>query len=172
MVDPQEANHRMEEAAAMDETTATEEQEASNSAFAKLFGMCFDGSEAYQREQSRYLREFAPAMIGYIVTMFAVMFVVDKDSDSALNYLILLPAIPVAMMAWVVYRSVQRVDEYARMIQLNSMAIGFGIAMVGLVALGLLAIVDLSFSSGPWLVFMVGMAGWALSSRWVLGRND
>lgn len=129
-------------------------------------------SKADRRERSRYFREFAPAIIGYVVTLIAVLFVVDSDSDSAWNYLILLPVLPVAMAAWAVYRSVRRVDEYGRMIQVNGMAAGFGVSMVGLVALGLLAVIDVHPTAGPWIVFGLGMLTWPVISARLLGGDD
>ncbi len=136
-----------------------------------MTGQCNDGSEADRREGAQYLKEFAPAMIGYIVSLTAVMFLVDFDTDSLRNYLILLPVIPVAFAALAVYRSVKRIDEYGRMVQVNGMALGFGVAMVGLVAIGLLAVVDLQFAAAPWLVFGASMLTWGLSSRAVMGRD-
>lgn len=134
--------------------------------------VCADGSEADRRERSRYYREFGPAIIGYMVTLTGVMFVVDSDKDSAWNYLIALPAVPVAMAAWAVYRSVKRVDEFGRMVQVNGMALGFGVSMVGLVVLGLLATIDITPTVGPWIVFGLGMLTWALTSARLLGGHD
>ena len=131
---------------------------------------CAEGSEVDRREKIRFVRELAPPIAAYLVTLFAVLSIVDRGGAQARNYLILLPTVPVALAARAVYRSLRRIDEYGRMIQVNAMSLGFAVAMVGLVAIGLLGMLDLGFEAAPWLVFLAATLTWGVSSRLMLGR--
>ena len=65
-------------------------------------------------------------------------------------------------VAVAVYRAVQRTDEYGRIVMLESMALGFGAAMVAALGLGFLGIVGVAWTFGGWLVFGAGMMTWGL----------
>jgi hypothetical protein len=126
--------------------------------------MCADGSEIERRETVRYFKEFGPAMAAYMASVIGVSFVVDSQVEQARNYLALVPLVPVILAAVAVYRSVRRVDEYARHVQVSWMAVGFGVAMVGLVGLMLLSMADLMPPAGPMAVFLASMLTWGLGA--------
>ena len=120
-------------------------------------------SASDRRQRSQYLREFLPAMIAYSVLIAIVSGTVDEDTPAAEAW-ILLPLLPLIAVALAVYRSVQRADEYARLLQLEAMALAFGASMIAALALGLLGIVGVALSYGGWLVFAAGMATWGLAA--------
>lgn len=113
------------------------------------------------RQRNSYLREFIPAMVGYVVLIFAISAFVDGDTTGA-ELWVLLPLLPLIGAAVAIYRSVQRADEYARLLQLQAMALAFGASMLATLALALLDTVDAAPSWGPWLVFGVGMVTWGV----------
>ena len=81
-------------------------------------------------------------MAAYVVSLLVVIPFIDGDIDRARNYLILLPALPVALAA------------------------------LGLVVLGLLAVIDVKPAAGPWLVFVASMATWGLGATYLTARNS
>ena len=92
---------------------------------------CDSGTPALR---SRYLREFLPAMIGYVVTLFASIWLlrqVDEPGLRALVALLPVPAIAMAMRA--IVRYIRDADELQRRIELE--AVSFATAGVSLVYL-------------------------------------
>lgn len=61
------------------------------------------------------------------------------------------------------YRAVRRADEYGRIVMLECMALGFGVAMITAMGLGFLAGVGVVPTFGGWFVFGAGMATWSLT---------
>jgi hypothetical protein len=119
-------------------------------------------SERDKREAKRYLREFLPPMVTYGLVLAAVMIFVDQDSPSA-KFWILLPVLPMIGVAVAVYRSLQRADEYARLLQVESMALGFGAACLGCLVFGFLGVAGVALTWSPWVIFGAAMATWGIS---------
>jgi hypothetical protein len=78
--------------------------------------------------------------------------------------LAVLPAVPAAGVAWAVLRHVRRIDDYQRRILLEGIAVGFALAMLAAIALGLLAAAGLVVPAAPWIVYGIGMVSWAIGS--------
>jgi hypothetical protein len=57
----------------------------------------------------------------------------------------------------------RRVDEYQKLLLLQSLAVGFAVAMLAAITLGLLATAGLRLADAPWIVYGAGMLGWALT---------
>lgn len=131
-------------------------------------------SAADKRQRSKYLREFVPAMTAYAVALAVAIGVVDEDTAAA-EIWILLPVLPLVGVGIAIYRSVQRADEYSRLLQLEAMGLAFGVAMITALVLGFLGIVGVALTYGGWIVFAAGMVTWAVmaafrgSDAWTTG---
>lgn len=119
-------------------------------------------SETDRRQRNQYLREFLPAMTGYAVILTAVLSFVDEDSASA-RYWYLLPVLPMIAMGFALFRSLQRADEYTRLIQLEAMGLGFAGALLASLVMGFLGVAGVSTTYAGWLIFGVGMGTWGLA---------
>ena len=87
----------------------------------RLPAPCDTGTPALR---SRYLREFMPAMAGYVVTLFASVWLlrhVDEPGLRALVALLPVPAIAMAMRA--IVRYIRDADELQRRIELEAVSI-------------------------------------------------
>jgi hypothetical protein len=90
---------------------------------------CDTGTPALR---SRYLREFLPAMAGYVVTLFLSVWLLKRVDEPGLRALIALlpvPAIGLALRA--IIRYIRDVDELQQRIELE--AISFATAFVSMV---------------------------------------
>lgn len=119
-------------------------------------------SETDKRERNRYLREFLPAMAAYAIILTIVISLVDEDTAGA-RFWILLPVLPMVAAALAVYRSVQRADEYSRLIQLESLALGFGVMIIASLVFGFLGVVGVALTYSGWLIFSAGMVTWGVT---------
>ncbi|MFG1677382.1 hypothetical protein [Micromonospora sp. NPDC049282] len=112
-----------------------------------------------------YFRDFAPAMAAYVVAIVAVVAWGDLDGESPWRFAwALLPVLPVLGVVRAVVRGLRRSDEYAQLVQLRSLAVGFAVAMVACVVLGMLMAASLSVPAGPWLAFSAGMGSWGVTA--------
>lgn len=117
-------------------------------------------SVADKQNNTKYHREFLPGIVGYVVALLAVLVFVDEESKWAPLWS-LLPVLPMIWVSVAVYRSYRRGDEYQRLVQAESMALGFGVAMIGSLAFGFLGIAGAVHAAvGPWVVFSLAMATW------------
>lgn len=90
---------------------------------------CETGTPALR---SRYLREFLPAMAGYVVTLFLSVWLLKRVDEPGLRALIALlpvPAIGLALRA--IIRYIRDVDELQQRIELE--AVSFAAAFVSMV---------------------------------------
>lgn len=119
-------------------------------------------NETERRMAQAYYREFGPAMLGYVIVLLAIIVLVDLDSSGGWKYpLALLPIIPAVWGVRAVARHLGRIDEMQRSLQVDGMAVGFGLAMITAMTVGFLAMAGLDTSRwGPWLIYSVGMLGW------------
>ena len=121
------------------------------------------------------MKEFVPGMIGYVVSI-AVVSGIGGDDPSPLDRLVaLLPLLPSLWVVVAIVRMIRRSDEMTRALQYQSMAVGFGGAMVAAMATGLFALpgdTGLFGRLSPWLVFSVGMLTWAISAATLAARQS
>jgi hypothetical protein len=97
----------------------------------------------------------------------AVSFWGGLDGSSPWRFLwALLPVVPAAWMVRAVLRHVRRVDEYQKLLQLESPAAGFAVAMLAAITPGFLALAGFRPTGGPWIVYSAGMLGWAITGSW------
>ena len=121
----------------------------------------------FERDVGRtYNREFAPAVVAYVVVTAAISILIDFETAGRWKYAAAL--IPVAPALWgvrAIARHLSRIDEMGRGVHLAAMSVGFGIAMMTAITLGFLAMAGLDSNNwGPWAIYSAGMAGWAFTS--------
>ena len=139
---------------------------------ARLPEPCDTGTPALRR---RYMREFIPAMVGYMVTLFASVWLlrhVDEPGLRALVALLPVPAIAMAMRA--IVRYIRDADELQRRIELEAVSIATAFVSLGYLAAGFLQsakVVDIPASAAmiwvfPLVCLVYGIAKTAVSRRY------
>lgn len=114
-----------------------------------------------ERNRSAYHRDFLPAMVGYGVMLAVALSLVGDEIDSAGEWiLILLPIVPALWGVRAVARHLRRVDEYQRILMLEAMAAGFGVAMVTAITLGFVGVGGVATRASGWIVYAAGMSTW------------
>lgn len=124
------------------------------------------------RARSRaYHRDFWPGMVGYVLVLAAVSAWGDLDGSSGWRYVwAALPVLPALLVIRAVARHLHRIDDYQRSLLLQSLAVGFGTAMVAAVTLGFLGIAGLPTRLTGWVVYAAGMGGWIVGTALVRRR--
>lgn len=119
-----------------------------------------------ERRRSRiWLREFTIGMTAYLVLLVAAILLASTMAPGPARWLVAL--LPLAAVAWVaasVARHLRRVDERERLQTLQGLAVGFVVAMLSAVALGLLEPFGLAVPAGPWWIYAAGMLAWLISA--------
>jgi hypothetical protein len=124
-----------------------------------------------RRRTRAYLREFVPGIVAYMVVLFAALRWGGFDGDSPWRFLwAALPVLPMIWIAVAVLRHLRRIDEYQRRQLLSGFAVGFAVAMLASISLGILESARLRLEGSPFFVYIAGMLGWAVSSA-VLSRR-
>ena len=81
--------------------------------------------------QRRYLREFMPAMLGYVLALFLSMWLLKRVDEPILRALVaLLPVAPIALVLRAIVRYIRDTDELQRQIELE--AVSFATASISL----------------------------------------
>jgi hypothetical protein len=118
-----------------------------------------------------YHREFWPGIIGYCVILVTAVSWGGLDGDSPWRFVwALAPVVPAAWVVRAVFRHVRRVDEYQKLLLIQSIGVGFAVAMLTAISLGFLAIAGLELTEAPWIIYGAGMLGWAITGTCV-GRR-
>jgi len=125
-------------------------------AVVKLFrpGPCDDVTPALRR---RYLREFMPAIFGYVVAVFLSVWLLKRVDAPLLRALIALlpvPAIALAMRA--IVRRIRDADELQRRIEVEAVSIAAAFVSLGYLAAGCLqraGVIDVPSSEAMIWVF-------------------
>lgn len=127
---------------------------------------------AGDRQRTRaYLREFVPGIVAYMVVLFAAITWGGFGGTSPWRFLwAALPVLPMIWIAVAVLRHLHRVDEYQRWQLLSGFAVGFAVAMLASISLGILESAGLRLEGSPFLVYTAGMMAWGVSSI-VLSRR-
>lgn len=94
---------------------------------------------AMRAVHKRYLREFFPAMAGYVVLILAsVSWLKTLDGTLARTVVTLLPVIPIAFVIRAMIRVIRDQDELERRIDLEAIAIAGALGGFGFFSYGLL----------------------------------
>ncbi len=132
---------------------------------------CDTGTPALR---SRYLREFLPAMVGYMVTLFLSVWLLKRVDEPGLRALIaLLPVPAIGMALRAIIRYIRDVDELQQRIELE--AVSFAAAFVSMVYIAggflqLAKVIDIPSGVAmiwvfPLVCFSYGMAKMVVARR-------
>ncbi len=117
-----------------------------------------------------YTIEFVLAMVAYVVILVAVMTWADIEGDSPWRFAwALLPIVPIIWVVVAVVRHLNRIDEYQRGRLVNGLAVGFAVAMLASITVGMLGIAGLAMEGAGWIIYSAGMLGWLVAS--LFGRK-
>ena len=123
-----------------------------------------DVSVAERAAKRQYTRDFWPGLLGYLLVMAAVVRWGRLDGHAATRYLwAVTPLIPALWMMRAVAKSVTRADEYQRLLQFRSLAVGFTAAMAASLTVGFLGVAGLALPAAGWIIYSAGMLGWAVT---------
>jgi hypothetical protein len=118
-----------------------------------------------RQRSRRYQLEFWPGIVGYCVVLTAVLLWGDLDGTSPWRFLwAVLPVLPALLVVRAVVRHIRRIDDYQRLLLLEGLAVGFALAMVASVTIGFLGLAGLAVPAAGWIVYGIGMLGWAASA--------
>lgn len=124
--------------------------------------------------QQRYLREFLPAMLGYVIVLpISITLLLRVDLSTAWKVVVaLLPVLPMVFVVRAMLRHMLRQDELQQRIELQAVAITCAVIGMASFSLGFLQNVRV-LPSPPWLMLwvlplMIGVYGVA---RFLLARR-
>ncbi len=133
-----------------------------------------DRSDQSRGDRARawaYVREFVPAMIAYCLVLVLVLVFGDLDGSSSWRFVwAVLPVLPTIWVAVAVIRHLRRLDDYQQRLTLQALGVGFAVAMVAAITMGLLAAAGLQSQITAWIIFGAGMFGWGITGI-VVGRR-
>src|SRR3954452_5294054 len=132
-----------------------------------LYSGCMTERTNTERRSARaYLREFIPAVVGYVLVLGTIIVLVDFRTAGAWRYPVaLLPVLPALWGMRAAIRHLGRIDEMQRALQVDGMAAGFGVAMITSITIGFLALAGLNTNRwGTWVIYSVGMLTWGVAS--------
>lgn len=111
-----------------------------------------------------YNREFWPGIIGYALVLIAVLTWGDLDGSGPWRFAwAVLPVIPLLWIVLALLRHIRRIDDYQRFLLLQGLGVGFAVAMVSAVTVAFLDIAGLVLPGSAWIIYGMGMLGWALT---------
>jgi hypothetical protein len=107
-------------------------------------------------------RDMAPALALLIVTQGSLIWLNPGRPTSALGIgWAMSPLLAVAWLAWSQLRVLRRADEFQRIVQLEAMAIGFGVMSTLLLGVGLLHAAELGdLAQQTQIALIVGVLAW------------
>jgi len=120
----------------------------------------------------RYFAEMSAAFLLYAVVLVAVHRFGFPLPKGILKTLVLVsPTLPFLLIVWAVVRQFRRLDEYGRLVSLESIAIAFGVTAGWVITYGFMENAGYPRLS-MFSVWMVMMSAWAVSAivRCVAGR--
>lgn len=122
--------------------------------------------------RSAYLRDFVPGIVGYAIVLAVVLPLVgDRVEGPGEWALLMLPIVPALWVLRAVLLHLRRIDEYQRLLQLEALAAGFGVAMIASLTLGFVGVGGVATRAAGWIVYGAGMAAWGLVAA-VQGRRQ
>ena len=128
-------------------------------------------SDGDRRRTRAYLREFVPGIVAYMLVLVAALRWGGLDGTSPWRLVwAVLPVLPMIWIAVAVVRHLRRIDEYQRGKLLSGFAVGFAVAMLGSITLGILGTAGVHLEGEPFWIYAAGMVGWGVASA-VVGRR-
>ncbi|MGN6113470.1 MAG: hypothetical protein ACTHOC_10825 [Luteimonas sp.] len=131
-----------------------------------------DGSTAALRR--RYLREFLPAMAGYVLALGASLWLLKIVEEPVLRAMLaLLPVPPVGLAVRAIVRHVRDSDELQRRIELEAVSVATALVSMLYFAGGLLQmakVIDIPSGQAMFWVFPMICLVYGLAKAFVAGR--
>ena len=91
-----------------------------------------------------YTRQFALAMLGYMVCLFIAVPILRTFDEALWRYAVaLLPVLPIGYGVWAYARLLSRIDELQQRIHLSGLAFAVGVTGLLTPALGMLEVAGL-----------------------------
>lgn len=113
--------------------------------------------------QRRYYREFAIAIVAYVVVLSASVYGLSHGLEGFAKYVVaVVPAIPVAGVFIAVVRWLRGTDEYQRQTAITALAIAGGLTALIQVTYGFLEATGLPNMS-VWISYVIFMAIWGIA---------
>jgi hypothetical protein len=139
-----------------------------------VIGMALGSLFGYRGLPRLYLMEYPPKVIRNLVVSGAFFFVIflgsiyliDQDIGGAYQTLIALaPTIPLLIFIIVIAKAISSLDELQRRIQVEAIAIGFGLTILIVLAIGLLGLTGIP--QPDWLfVSLIMVFSWLVGKLW------
>jgi hypothetical protein len=122
------------------------------------------------RYPAHIVRQLILSGVLYLVTLIGALYLLENELGQDVQIIIVLvPAIPGIWFLVSLGRAIASLDELQRRIQLEAIAIGFGISGMFALTYGLLGMVGVPQTS--WMYVPVVMVfGWFLGKLWTLWR--
>ncbi|MBI1407535.1 MAG: hypothetical protein GC145_15595 [Caulobacter sp.] len=121
----------------------------------------------------RYMRRFVPAMLAYVVVLFASIYVLDQLHPTGLLLwgAAIAPSLPIlAVIAVMGLYIVEETDEVPRTVAVQSMLWGIGISLSVATVWGFLENADLAPHLSSFLMFPMFCAAMGLSQPFIWRR--
>ena len=102
-----------------------------------------------------------------LVASQASLIAFDPDASASAWHLAwaLSPLVGIGLLVWAQFRMLGRSDERERVVELSAMAVGFGVVITALAALGVLQAADIGdVHQQLQIVTMLGIAAWVAAS--------
>jgi hypothetical protein len=132
---------------------------------------CGDSTPALRR---RYLREFVPAMAGYVIALGASLWLLRIVEEPVLRAMLaLLPVPPVAFAVRAIIRHIRDSDELQRRIELEAVSSASALVSMLYLAGGLLQmakVIDIPSGQAMFWVFPMICLAYGLTKAFVTGR--
>lgn len=132
---------------------------------------CGDSVPALRR---RYLREFLPAMAGYVIALGASLWLLKIVEEPVLRAMLaLLPVPPVALAVRAIVRHIRDSDELQRRIELEAVSVATALVSMLYFAGGLLQmaeVIDIPSGQAMFWVFPTVCLVYGLAKAFVAGR--
>lgn len=113
--------------------------------------------------QRRYYREFAIAIVAYVVVLWASVYGLKHGVVGAAKYAVaVVPAIPLAGVFIAIVRWLRATDEYQRQSTITALAIAGGLTALIQVTYGFLETTGLPNMS-VWVSYVIFMATWGIA---------
>lgn len=117
-----------------------------------------------RRAGRRYTWEFFAGMAAFLLTFLFLPQLVRTEQGSTLSiFIALVPILPVLWIAIALLRHLRRMDERQRLLFLQSLSVGFAVAMVIAVSVGLVSTAGVDTRYSEWAIYIGGMSAWGIS---------
>lgn len=121
----------------------------------------------------KYLIEFLPAILAYVVVLIVVFVFGDLASSKPSRIIwALLPIAPLVAVVWAFVRHLHRIDQFQSQLIYQGLSIGFVGAIAAAATTGFLEFANVSVPLTGWIILAAGMLSWVLGYAILLLRKS